>query len=169
MEHRGRPAAGAVAGFLFGGFLGLTLMLFGVFPIGGPWLALAPIGLVLGALWGWWAPLGRTRHRPGPPAVHLPVDTSGSTNPAWTVRPITGEVPVTPPAPPGPVPPPTPVGGSPEVRPGPEPPTTPGPTTSPWPPESPWPPTDLGPITRPEPTTHPEPATPPESADEESE
>ena len=147
MEHRGRPAAGAVAGFLFGLFLGLTLMLFGVFPIGGPWLVLAPIGLVLGALWGWWAPLGRTRHRPGPPAVHLPVDTSGSTSPAWTVRPITGEIPVTPPPSPGPVPPPTPIAGSPEIRPDTEPPASPGPPTSPGPPaspepdESPWPPT----------------------------
>jgi hypothetical protein len=132
MVHRGRPVAGAVAGFFFGGFLGLTLMLFGVFPVGGPWLALAPIGMVLGALWGWWAPLGRTRHRPGPPAVHLPVDTSGSTTPAWTVRPITGEIPVTPP-PPGPVPPPTPVAGSPGIRPDGEP-------MRPWPPTSPRPP-----------------------------
>ena len=131
MEHRGRPAAGAVAGFLFGLFLGLTLMLFGVFPIGGPWLVLAPIGLVLGALWGWSAPLGRTRHRPGPPAVHLPVDTSGSTNPAWTVRPITGEIPVTPPPSPGPVPPPTPIAGSPEIRPDTESPTSPGPPDEP--------------------------------------
>ena len=152
MEHRGRPVAGAVAGFLFGAFLGLTLMLFGVFPIGGPWLVLAPIGLVLGALWGWWAPLGRTRHRPGPPAVHLPVDTSGSTSPAWTVRPITGEVPVTPPPSPGPVPPPTPVAGSPEIRPDTAPrrralgrPTSPGPLREPWADHEPWPPTSREP------------------------
>jgi hypothetical protein len=145
MEHRGRPVAGAIAGFMFGMFLGFTLMLLGVFSLGGPWLVLAPVGLVLGALWGWWAPLGRTKHRPGPPAVHVAADTSGAASPAWTVRPITGEIPIVPPPPPVPppagplpavppptvppptvppttvppptVPPPTPVAGYPELRP----------------------------------------------------
>jgi hypothetical protein len=135
MEHRGRPVAGAIAGFAFGGFLGLTLMLFGVFTVEGPWLVLAPIGLVLGALWGWWAPIGRNRHRDVPPSVHVPIDTSGTTSPAWTVRPITGEVPVVPP--PRPVPPPTPPTGLPPVGrpPGGLPPTRPSHPPEPFAPD----------------------------------
>lgn len=107
MQRRGHPVAGAIAGFLFFGFVGVWLMLFGVIPLEGPWLALAPVGLVLGAIWGAWAPIGRKRPKPTTFVPTIPLgEPVGRT---WTVRPVTGEQPVTPAAATGEVPATTPV------------------------------------------------------------
>lgn len=99
MGPAGRPVRGAVTGFVFFFFIGLTLMVFGAIPLNGPWLVLPFIGIVVGALWGWWAPFGRKRSQPVtlvpgmPVAGHVPTASA----PAWTVRPVTGEVPIVPP------------------------------------------------------------------------
>ena len=99
MGPAGRPVLGAVAGFVFFFFIGLTLMVVGVIPLSGPWLVLPFIGIVVGALWGWWAPFGRKRSQPvtlvpgAPVAGHVPTTSA----PAWTVRPVTGELPIVPP------------------------------------------------------------------------
>jgi hypothetical protein len=68
-EGRGHLVAGAIAGFFAFGFLGLTLLCFGKVSFGGPWLALSLVGLVVGAIWGWWAPIGRRRKRRTTPPV----------------------------------------------------------------------------------------------------
>jgi hypothetical protein len=52
--------AGAIAGFFFGFFLSATLLSFGVIPLKSPWVTILPAAfIVLGALWGYWAPIGR--------------------------------------------------------------------------------------------------------------
>jgi hypothetical protein len=92
VERSGHPVLGAVAGFFFFFFLGLAAMVFGVIPFDGPWLVLPFIGIVLGALWGIWAPIGRKRVEAVQLVPTLP--TGEPTGQAWTVRPVTGEVPV---------------------------------------------------------------------------
>ncbi|MCI0687754.1 MAG: hypothetical protein L0Y54_11025 [Sporichthyaceae bacterium] len=55
----GHPVRGAIFGLLFFLFLGLTLLLFGVLALDSVLLLVLPlVGLVLGILWGRWAPLG---------------------------------------------------------------------------------------------------------------
>ncbi len=114
MERRGHPVGGAIAGFVFFFFLGLTLMLFGVIPLDGPWLALPLLGIVVGAIWGTWAPFGR--QRPKAVAFVPTIPLGEPTGQAWTVRPVTGEVPVTsltvPPVPVEPAAPPMPEDGT---------------------------------------------------------
>jgi hypothetical protein len=62
----GRPVAATLLGLPFGLFLGLTGVLFGLFPLAGPLpFLLLPIGAVAGALWARWSPLGR----PGSPGA----------------------------------------------------------------------------------------------------
>jgi hypothetical protein len=92
MERSGHPLLGAVAGFFFFFFLGLATMVFGIIPFDGPWLLLPFIGIVLGALWGTWAPIGRKRVEAVQLVPTLP--TGEPTGQAWTVRPVTGEVPI---------------------------------------------------------------------------
>jgi hypothetical protein len=92
MERSGHPVLGAIAGFFFFLFLGLAAMAFGIVPFDGPWLVLPVIGIVLGALWGTWAPIGRKRVEAVQLVPTLP--TGEPTGQAWTVRPVTGEVPV---------------------------------------------------------------------------
>ncbi len=62
-EHRhGRPVLGAVAGFFFGLFLAVALLGAGVLALNSVLVTLLPVlMLVLGIVWGLWAPLGRHR------------------------------------------------------------------------------------------------------------
>lgn len=76
MRSHGHPVLGAIAGLFFGLFLDAFLVIFSVFATDSIWLAVIPIaGIVLGIVWGLWAPLGR---RPVPPAESQPmtVDTA---------------------------------------------------------------------------------------------
>jgi len=57
----GRLASGAVVGLLFGVFAGLTLVLLGVLPLASLLVSvLAVVGLIVGLLWTFFAPLART-------------------------------------------------------------------------------------------------------------
>ena len=56
----GRRVLGAIAGFLFGGSLAALLLPLGVLPLDSIFLVLLPfIGLVVGLVWAWVAPIGR--------------------------------------------------------------------------------------------------------------
>ena len=56
---RGHPILGAVSGFLFGFFLGISLFLWGVVRLDSEWLVILPfVGLALGLVMAWWAPFG---------------------------------------------------------------------------------------------------------------
>lgn len=62
MRDRGRPVLGGISGFFFGLFLGITLLSFGILPLNSIFLTLLPIiGLVLGLVLAFTAPLGRRR------------------------------------------------------------------------------------------------------------
>jgi hypothetical protein len=59
-RRHGRRVLGAIAGFLFGGSLAALLLPLGVLPLDSILLVLLPfIGLVLGLVWAWFAPIGR--------------------------------------------------------------------------------------------------------------
>jgi hypothetical protein len=59
-HHRGRPVLGAIAGFLFGVFAAVALLGAGIIPLNSIVVTLLPVlMLVLGIVWGLWAPLGR--------------------------------------------------------------------------------------------------------------
>jgi hypothetical protein len=65
MKQRGRPIRGAVAGFLFGLFISLDLVIFGVFALDADALVLFPVlGIAAGIALGLMAPL-RRRSRKG--------------------------------------------------------------------------------------------------------
>jgi hypothetical protein len=56
----GRRVLGALAGFVFGGSLGVVLLTAGVVTLDSIVLVILPFaGLVLGLAWSWWAPFGR--------------------------------------------------------------------------------------------------------------
>jgi len=58
----GRPAVGGIAGLLLGIFLAVDLLLTGSVALDSPWVLILPVlGLVLGALLGWFGPLGFLR------------------------------------------------------------------------------------------------------------
>jgi hypothetical protein len=60
MRSRGRPVLGAFSGFFFGLFLSVALLTYGVMALDSIVLGLLPIiFLVLGIVWGMWAPLRR--------------------------------------------------------------------------------------------------------------
>lgn len=60
MKARGRPVLGAISGFFFGLFLGITLLSFGILPLNSPLLTFLPIiGLVLGLVLAFTAPIPR--------------------------------------------------------------------------------------------------------------
>jgi len=63
-DHRhGRPVLGAFAGFFFGLFLVIALLGAGILPLNSVLVTLLPlVMLVLGIVWGLWAPLGRRHH-----------------------------------------------------------------------------------------------------------
>ena len=74
---KGRPILGAVSGFFFGLFLGITLFLVGVIPLHSDLLIALPIiGIVLGLVMAWWAPFGRASDEP--PPVTAPPSTDPS-------------------------------------------------------------------------------------------
>jgi hypothetical protein len=55
----GKIVGGALLGLPFGVFLALTLVLFGLLPLASPLVtALVVVGVIVGALWTWWSPLG---------------------------------------------------------------------------------------------------------------
>ena len=59
---KGRPILGIVAGFMFGLFGGLTLILYGVVPLHSDLLWILPlVGIVLGLALAAWAPFGSTQ------------------------------------------------------------------------------------------------------------
>ena len=67
MKRRGRPVLGAIAGFLFGVFLGLDLWLLGAVRSDSVLLTALPfLGLVAGVALGLTAPLRRGRSAPTP-------------------------------------------------------------------------------------------------------
>jgi len=94
MERRGHPLGGAIAGAVFFFVVGLTLMLFGVVPLGGFWLVALVIGVIVGTLWGLWAPFGRHRPKAVPFIPSIPLGDPNAGARPWTVRQVTGEVPV---------------------------------------------------------------------------
>jgi hypothetical protein len=56
---KGRPILGTVAGFMFGLFGGLSLVLYGVVPLHSDLVWILPlVGIVLGLVLAAWAPLG---------------------------------------------------------------------------------------------------------------
>ena len=62
MRRRGRPVLGGISGFFFGLFLGITLLSLGILPLDSILLTLLPIiGLALGLVLAFTAPLGRSR------------------------------------------------------------------------------------------------------------
>ena len=75
--RRGHPALGGFAGFLFGLSLDVTLLVFGVLRLDSILLVILPVALLLlGVLWGVWAPFGARRDAvpaqtqpPAPPAA----------------------------------------------------------------------------------------------------
>jgi hypothetical protein len=80
VSYRGHTVIGAIAGFLFGGFVAADLFLFGVIAMDSIVFTLAPfVGLILGIVLGRWAPLRRSR-------VHVSASPSsppaGSSDPA---------------------------------------------------------------------------------------
>ena len=91
-KRRSHGFLGGVAGALFGFFIGLDLVLFGVVPFNSALpFVLTVLGLVGGILWGRWAPLGgRGRATaaaaapaatapPAPPAAPAPEEAPEST------------------------------------------------------------------------------------------
>ena len=70
MKARGRPVLGAIAGFFLFLFIGLDLLLFGVIPANSAALTILPVvGIVVGLVWGYLAPLGPRRPPPRPAVV----------------------------------------------------------------------------------------------------
>lgn len=60
MSRRGRPVLGAISGFFFGLFLGITLLSFGVLPLNSAFLSVLPIlGFVAGIVLAFTAPIPR--------------------------------------------------------------------------------------------------------------
>jgi hypothetical protein len=67
VKHGGRPVLGAIAGLLFGLFLGLDFVFFKVVASGSPLLVILPAaGLVLGIAGALAAPIGRVEGPPQP-------------------------------------------------------------------------------------------------------
>lgn len=109
MHARGRPILGGIAGFFLFLFIGTDLLLFGVLALDSPMLTILPVvGIVVGILFAFAAPLGRVPPRPA---------VSGAPGP-----PLVGPPPPAPPPPP-PSPPPAP---PPSPPPAPAPPPPPG-------------------------------------------
>jgi hypothetical protein len=68
MRRRGRPVLGALSGFCFGLFLGITLLSFGVLPLDSSLLSILPLlGLVAGLVLAFTAPIPR-RGASAPPS-----------------------------------------------------------------------------------------------------
>jgi hypothetical protein len=73
---KGRPILGIVAGFLFGLFGGVTLVLYGVIPLNSDLIWILPLlGLLLGLILAAWAPFGKGHQPAEPPAPAVTDDT----------------------------------------------------------------------------------------------
>lgn len=84
-RRAGRAVLAALLGLLFGTFLGLTLLLFGLVPLESLVLSLLPLLLLFGGIgWAIWAPLGGGA--PTPPAPTTPAEPTptASTEPEPT-------------------------------------------------------------------------------------
>ena len=56
---KGKPVLGAISGFMFGLFLGISLFLWGVIPLHSMLIWILPIlGVILGLAMASWAPFG---------------------------------------------------------------------------------------------------------------
>jgi hypothetical protein len=67
-DSGGRPVLGAISGLFFGLFLSLALLTFGIVALDSIVIVILPVlFLLLGIVWGAWAPLGRRRAEPTPP------------------------------------------------------------------------------------------------------
>jgi hypothetical protein len=74
--HFGRAILGALLGLLFGVFVGSTVLLFGLVSLASPVLTIIMLlGLILGAAWASWAPLGGRAEIP-PDMSPVPPDTT---------------------------------------------------------------------------------------------
>ena len=74
MNHRGHPIRGAIAGLVFGLFLSLDLLIFGVVALDAAVLAVLPLlGLLAGLALGLKAPLHRRRTVDDTPAEPTPL------------------------------------------------------------------------------------------------
>ncbi|GMQ92881.1 MAG: hypothetical protein BMS9Abin12_0358 [Acidimicrobiia bacterium] len=79
---KGRPILGIVAGFLFGLFGGLTLVLYGVIPLHSDLIWILPLlGLLLGLILAAWAPFGKGPKQSAPPQPPVTDDTIVDGNP----------------------------------------------------------------------------------------
>lgn len=66
MNRTMRTMLGGLAGLCCLLFVGIDILLFGLVPLHSPLLTALPLaGLLLGAAWAWWAPLG-SRSTAGP-------------------------------------------------------------------------------------------------------
>jgi putative flippase GtrA len=62
MKFKGHPVRGAIFGFLTFLFLGLDLLFLGVVPLKSPLITILPIvGIVVGLVWAYVAPIKRRR------------------------------------------------------------------------------------------------------------
>jgi len=74
MRSHGRPVLAAIAGFFFGLSLSLLLLATGAMALNNVLLAIFPIlFLLLGILWAYWAPIGRS----ATPSAPAPVGRAG--------------------------------------------------------------------------------------------
>jgi hypothetical protein len=79
---KGRPILGIVAGFMFGLFGGLTLVLYGVVPLHSDLVWILPlVGIVLGLVLAAWAPFGKGTQQTAPPAPSVTDDTVADEEP----------------------------------------------------------------------------------------
>jgi len=79
---KGRPILGIVAGFFFGLFGGLTLVLYGVIPLHSDLIWILPLlGILLGLVLAAWAPFGKGPEQSTPPEAPLTDDTIVDGNP----------------------------------------------------------------------------------------
>jgi predicted lipid-binding transport protein (Tim44 family) len=81
---KGRPILGAITGFLFGFFLGITLFLYGVIPLSSDMLWILPLlGILLGLIMAAWAPFGMSAE-PAPAPASAPAPVAATSEEAST-------------------------------------------------------------------------------------
>ena len=76
---KGRPILGVITGFLFGLFLGISLFLYGVIPLGSDMLWVLPLlGILLGLIMAAWAPFGGSTEPAPAPASATAASVEGT-------------------------------------------------------------------------------------------